>query len=85
MKKYMLIAALASIVALPAMANMNKKMGHLTEAQKACVAKHHCPETNEAMGRPSDCKKRAFEACGIEKPVRKKGDKSHKDEYVDMY
>ena len=59
---------------------------NMTDEQKACVESHGCPKMDfkkgdldkEAMKEGRECKKRAFESCGVEKPEKKDGEKKMK-------
>jgi hypothetical protein len=66
----------------------NHFMEQLTEAQKECVKDHNCQKPDfkgekmmnkDEMKDYRECTKKAFEACGIEKPEKKKGDGEWKD------
>ena len=88
MKKYLLLAALA-VISTGAVAEQDgKKKGgfgdHLTEEQKKCIEEFNCPRPERNKGeKPSkeemesgrECRKNAFESCGIQMPERPEGEK----------
>ena len=96
MKKYMALILTAMPVALFAEGEggFGKKFKmDLTDEQKACVEEQGCPkfefkkgekgvkgEKPEGMKEARECRKKAFETCGIEMPERPEGKKfGHKD------
>ena len=89
MKKFLILTALA-VFAVPAFAE--KKPGgfmeKLTDEQRACIDAQGCPKIEfkkddenpdkESMKEARECRKNAFEVCGIEKPEKKDGERKFK-------
>ena len=89
MRKYFILAALVAITTT-AVANEGTKANktswraNLTEQQKSCIENHGCPQfskeerknkTEAELSAGRECKMKAFEACGVQRPERKDGER----------